>query len=278
MKDIIEKRGGCTIHHGTYSDRIYVMSYVSSEAEMMLDYVRKLGKEKDYGKIIVKARELDRVLFRDAGFTKEGEIDGYYKGINTCLFMAKYLKPDRRRVREKAKILDAIDQVKDKKMNLDSFKWPSYSFRRLSEEDIEQMVKIYEEVFESYPFPIYDPSYIKKTMTKDCQYYGVFDQERLIGLSTCEINYKEKNVEMTDFAVLPAYRGHKLAKALLIIMEKAMVEEGISTHYTIARSQSLPMNVTFSSLGYHYGGTLWNNTQIAGNIESMNIWVKQINH
>jgi putative beta-lysine N-acetyltransferase len=278
MKDIIEKKGGFTIHHGTYSDRIYVMSYGPSEAKMMLEFVRKLGKEKDYGKIIIKAREEDRVLLLDAGFTKEGEIDGYYNGINTCLFMAKYLKPDRRRVREKAKILDTIDQVKEKRMNLDSFKGPSYSFRRLCEEDIEQMVKVYEEVFESYPFPIYDPSYIKKTMAMDCQYYGVFDQELLIGLSTCEINYKEKNVEMTDFAVLPSYRGHKLAKSLLMNMEKAMVQEGISTHYTIARSQSLPMNMTFSSLGYHYGGTLWNNTQIAGNIESMNIWVKQINH
>ncbi|PKM56803.1 MAG: putative beta-lysine N-acetyltransferase [Firmicutes bacterium HGW-Firmicutes-3] len=278
MIDNIDIKDGFTIHHGTYSDRIYVMSYVSSEAEMMLDYVRKLGKEKDYGKIIVKARELDRVLFRDAGFTKEGEIEGYYKDTNACHFMAKYLKPDRRGVREKARILDTIDQAKEKKMNLDDFKWPSYTFRRLGEADIGQMIKVYEEVFKSYPFPIYDPNYIKGTMIEHCQYFGVFDQERLIGLSTCEINYKEKNVEMTDFAVLPAYRGHKLAKALLIIMEKAMVEEGISTHYTIARSQSLPMNVTFSSLGYHYGGTLWNNTQIAGNIESMNIWVKQINY
>ncbi len=276
MKDTIEKKDGFTIHHGTYSDRIYVMSYNSSETKMMLDYVRKLGKDKEYGKIIIKAREADRVLLLNAGFTKEGEIEGYYKGTNPCLFMVKYLKPDRRGVRKKAKILDGIDKAKEKKTNLDGFEWPDYAFRSLGEEDIEQMIKVYEEVFQSYPFPIYDPNYIKKTMMEDCQYFGVFDQESLIGLSTCEINHKEKNVEMTDFAVLPTYRGHKLAKALLIIMEKAMLEQGISTHYTIARSQSLPMNMTFSSLGYHYGGTLWNNTQIAGNIESMNIWVKQI--
>ncbi|MDF1617192.1 putative beta-lysine N-acetyltransferase [Petrocella sp. FN5] len=276
MKDTIEKKEGITIHHGTYSDRIYVMSYDPEQAKMMLDYVRKLGKEKDYGKIIIKAREIDRELLQGAGFSKEGEIEGYYSGTNHCLFMAKYLKADRRGVRKKAKILDTIDKAKEKKVELDRFKWPSYTFRRLGEEDIGQMIKVYEEVFETYPFPIYDPDYIRKTMMEHCQYFGVFDQEGLIGLSTCEINHKEKNVEMTDFAVLPSYRGHKLAKALLITMEKAMAQEGISTYYTIARSQSLPMNMTFSSLGYHYGGTLWNNTQIAGNIESMNIWVKQI--
>jgi len=278
MIDNIDIKDGFTIHHGTYSDRIYVMSYDPTQAKRMLDYVRKLGKDKEYGKIIIKAREADRVLLLDAGFTKEGEIDGYYNGVNTCLFMVKYLKSDRRGVRQKAKILDGIDQAKEKKMNQDDFIWPSYSFRRLGEEDIGQMIKVYEEVFKSYPFPIFDPDYIKLTMIESCQYHGAYDQENLIGLSTCEINHKEKNVEMTDFAVLPAYRGHKLATALLMIMEKAMVEQGITTHYTIARSQSLPMNITFSSLGYHYGGTLWNNTQIAGKIESMNIWVKQINH
>lgn len=276
MIDIIEKKDGFTLHHGMDSDRIYVMSYDPSHSKTMLDYVRKLGKEKDYGKIIVKAREADRELLLDAGFTKEGEIQGYYKGTTTCLFMVKYLKPDRRGVRQKAKILNAIDKAKEKKIDQDTYKLPNYTFRLLSEKDIGQMIKVYEDVFDSYPFPIYNSDYIKKTMMADCQYYGVFDQEDLIGLSTCEINHKEKNVEMTDFAVLPSYRGHNLAKALLVIMEKAMIEKGISTHYTIARSQSLPMNMTFSSLGYEYSGTLWNNTQIAGNIESMNIWVKQI--
>lgn len=34
------------------------------------------------------------------------------------------------------------------------------------------------------------------------------------------------------------------------------------------------MNVTFSKLNYNYGGTLINNTNISGDLESMNVWYK----
>jgi hypothetical protein len=34
------------------------------------------------------------------------------------------------------------------------------------------------------------------------------------------------------------------------------------------------MNITFAKCGYIFGGTLINNTQISGSIESMNLWHK----
>jgi hypothetical protein len=34
------------------------------------------------------------------------------------------------------------------------------------------------------------------------------------------------------------------------------------------------MNVTFARCGYRFAGTLINNTQISGRIESMNVWYK----
>jgi hypothetical protein len=36
------------------------------------------------------------------------------------------------------------------------------------------------------------------------------------------------------------------------------------------------MNITFAKAGYAYGGRLHNNTNIAGNIESMNVWYKSL--
>jgi len=32
------------------------------------------------------------------------------------------------------------------------------------------------------------------------------------------------------------------------------------------------MNITFAKAGYRYAGTLVNNTDISGTIESMNVW------
>ncbi|MFH1725408.1 MAG: putative beta-lysine N-acetyltransferase, partial [Elusimicrobiota bacterium] len=45
---------------------------------------------------------------------------------------------------------------------------------------------------------------------------------------------------------------------------------------TIARAVSFGMNIAFARVGYSFGGTLWNNTNISGNIESMNIWHKRL--
>jgi hypothetical protein len=58
-------------------------------------------------------------------------------------------------------------------------------------------------------------------------------------------------------------------------MEQELAKAGCQTFYTIARLHSLPMNKTFMNMAYRYSGTLINNTQIMGKIESMNVWYKK---
>ena len=36
------------------------------------------------------------------------------------------------------------------------------------------------------------------------------------------------------------------------------------------------MNITFARQGYAFSGTLYNNTNISGNLESMNVWHKPL--
>jgi putative beta-lysine N-acetyltransferase len=83
---------------------------------------------------------------------------------------------------------------------------------------------------------------------------------------------------MTDFATLPHFRGKGLATALLVDMENEMKNQKIRTLFTIARALSPGMNITFARCGYKYSGTLINNTQIFGHIESMNVWYKHIDY
>ena len=59
-------------------------------------------------------------------------------------------------------------------------------------------------------------------------------------------------------------------------MEKAMQQQGITSRFTIARLISSAMNKSFLTAGYLYGGTLINNTNISGSIESMNVWYKNL--
>ncbi len=70
--------------------------------------------------------------------------------------------------------------------------------------------------------------------------------------------------------------GNGYALFLLIHMEQEMTRLGFRTAYTIARAQSTGMNITFAKLNYDHGGTLVNNTNISGQIESMNVWYKAL--
>ncbi len=81
---------------------------------------------------------------------------------------------------------------------------------------------------------------------------------------------------MTDFAVLPEYRGHRLAYFLLQKMEQHLTEQKYQTVYTIARLNSPGMNKTFINHGYRFSGVLTNNTNISGQIESMNVYYKKL--
>ena len=67
-----------------------------------------------------------------------------------------------------------------------------------------------------------------------------------------------------------------LATHLLAKMEKAIRRIGIKTAFTIARAYSFGMNITFAKHGYTYAGPLVNNTQISGDLQSMNVWHKRL--
>jgi lysine 2,3-aminomutase len=108
------------------------------------------------------------------------------------------------------------------------------------------------------------------------QYFGVWHNSKLVGISSAEVDVINKNAEMTDFAVLPEYRGQNLAFRLLLTMEQKMKIANIKTAYTIARLKELGMNKTFLKSGYKYSGTLLNNTNIGGQIESMNVFYKHL--
>ena len=141
-------------------------------------------------------------------------------------------------------------------------------------QDADDVSRLYCSLFESYPFPIHDAAYIKKTMQSHIVYYVIRDQNRIVAASSAERDFDSSIVELTDFATLPEYRGRQCALNLLMLMEKDMVQEKMRCMFTIARALSPGMNIVFAKNNYIYGGALINNTCLSGNIESMNVWYK----
>jgi putative beta-lysine N-acetyltransferase len=142
--------------------------------------------------------------------------------------------------------------------------------------DAERISKIYQKVYMSYPFPIDDPEYIAETMEGDFDYFCIEKGNKMVALSSFELFKNSNSVEMTDFATLPDFRGNGYAGILLQKMELQTKKKNFKTAFTVARAVSVGMNITFAKNGYIYGGRLTNNTNISGNIESMNVWYKKL--
>jgi putative beta-lysine N-acetyltransferase len=275
IMDKTENLGQSTIQHGPESNRVYLMHLWPSDFPGIIDQLDTLAKNNGYTKLFVKVPSRYGAAFRMAGYETEALVPGFFNGADDALFLVKYQDADRRNPNsDEMKVFQELllSKVNSEIPELDD----SHILRLLAPEDTDEMVKVFAQVFDSYPFPIFDPEFLKKEMSEETRYFGVFQDGKLVGISSAECNDSLRNAEMTDFAVLPSQRGKKIAIHLLRAMENHLKDNGFKSFYTIARLKSPSMNKTFMNNGYRYTGTLVNNTHIAGQIESMNVWYKTV--
>ncbi len=276
-QDTIELYQGSIIQHGKYNDRIYVIKVVGELSNAYPSDLIALAKQHNYSKIFAKIPERYSDIFIAAGFQQEARIPDFYSDGEASLFMGYFLQD----ARADESSLDRIEEIlaaalaKRANKRRDDLK-QGLSIRCCNQTDVPELANIYQQTFQSYPFPIHDPDYIRATMESHVAYFGIAANNRLVAVASAEMDKQESNVEMTDFATLPEWNGNGLAQILLSRMEEEMKHKGIRTAYTIARAMSAGVNTVFSKAGYQFGGRLKNNTNISGSIESMNVWHKKL--
>jgi len=275
--DTIIAKEGTVIQHGPLNDRVYLMKLGPGIVQFTLEKAEALAKEHGYSKIFAKVPASAREVFAERGYTVEAIMPGFLNGREDGYFFAKYLDPGRREPAD----ADIIEDVLAAALaHTDACRScplpPGFTIRPAGTEDAPALAALYGSVFETYPFPIHDPGYIRETMQSHIYYYCAVREGRIIAASSAETDRDSQSVEMTDFATHPSYRGMGLCSALLATMEGDMQTEGMRTAYTIARAAMYPINITFARVGYEFGGTLRNNTNICGSFESMNVWYKRL--
>ncbi len=276
--DIIENLGNSVIQHGQHNDRIYLMKMGDENPQETLQCLEQLAKENEYSKIFAKVPDQVVEDFQSAGFISEAKVPNLGENNEEIHFMGKFLDKKRFEVVQES-LLNKNLEIALKKAD-DPFNkslMAKFECQACGVEDIEEMAEVYAQVFETYPFPIHETDFLKESMEGDTRFFGIRNaKNELVAVSSAEMDPSSRSAEMTDFATLPDYRGFSLASHLLSEMEQNIVDEGIETGFTIARAASIGMNVTFAKGGYEYSGTLRNNTNISGDIESMNVWYKKL--
>ncbi|TEB05472.1 N-acetyltransferase YodP [Pelotomaculum schinkii] len=269
----------CRILVSPYNRRITVYEFNLTRdhaAGEMVELLAGKALENGLDKIWLKSKTGYMNAFAGAGMKLEAAIPGYYKGKETALVFALYLSNQRQtpsHARGKELVDQLVSKFKDgtvKRIIPDgiTFKWGE-------KEHCPALARLYRKVFTTYPFPVFDPDYLKSTIAQDSTYYiTAWHNRELIAASSAEINRPQQNAEMTDFATLPQWRGHGLASFLLEQMETRLKGERFRCLYTIARSSSIGMNSVFVNAGYGYYGVLIKNCNIGVGFEDMNVWAK----
>jgi putative beta-lysine N-acetyltransferase len=276
MNDKTTKIGDSVIQHGNYNDRIYLMKLSPGDFPNIIDELNRMAQDNGYSKIFAKLPQYAKDAFITNGFIVEASIPNFYNG-HQAFFISKFFDEQRSQNDKSIETNKVLEEAQKRSTGKSNVLEPGtgFSHRICSIKDAPQMAEVYKRVFETYPFPIYDPSYIQSTMEENnVIYFGIWHHNKIIALSSAEIDIGSGSAEMTDFATLPDYMGQGFSFFLLQLMESVVSKRQIKTAYTIARALSFGMNITFAKMGYIYSGTLVNNTNISGNLESMNVWYK----
>lgn len=278
-REVVEGRDfNCRVLVSPYNRRITVYEFNLLRDDGAGEMVRALaGKAAAHGldKIWLKSQSRWKDAFSNSGMKLEATIPGYYKGKEPALIYTMYLSA-RRQTPSNGKGADLVRKLASgPKAGAGKRALPAGITLKWGEAGhCPSLARLYGRVYATYPFPVFDPGYLKYTMDHDVYYITAWHNEELVAAASAEINRPEENAEMTDFATLPGWRGRGLASFLLARLESRLKREGLRCLYTIARSSSAGMNKVFASAGYDFHGVLVNNCNIGGGFEDMNVWSK----
>ncbi len=258
-----------------YNSRLKLSGY-EGDLTLAAQDLHKAAEEYRVGKIIVYATVADTSGLCAAGFTEEGQIHGFFRGIDAHCLVA-YHDPERGLPRDSERadmIIRDVSMLKPR----DRGDISSFSLRRARREDAAMLARFYADIFgDDYPTPISEQSYLEEAMKTDTVFWLATAGGRLAAAASLETDKKNNNAEITDCAVQSEFRGMGLMGALVEQLEAHAAKEEIGCLYSLARALLPGINALLFTAGYNICGRLVNNCYICGELEDMNIWVKKNN-
>lgn len=260
------------------NSRVKIIKFYTMSVQNIKRLIHFVSRQR-LGKIICNCdiEYLDN--FTKAGFELEGKIDGYFKGKD-AFCMSYFINKNRRLYSEHSKEDLILRQSLNKK---DTFIYNSsnfnYHIRNAAESDIKNMIKLFSQIFSTYPSEIFNEDYLRNTLNKKVLYKVAVDNDsRIIGIASADLDRENLNAEITDCVTHPHYRNKGILSNIIYSLELELKKMGFITLYSLSRAIHPSINLVLSKQGYTFRGKLINNCNICGGFENMNIWVKNINN
>ncbi|TCP68553.1 putative beta-lysine N-acetyltransferase [Baia soyae] len=256
-------------------DRLRVDDYRGNVFSIM-KRIEEIAKQYHFTKVFVKARSEDWQSFVSRGYMLEGIFKGYFNGSD-AYSVALYFSLERRTSDHWIKENEILQKVQTHPMTSDPKEFSSnYHMRLAIEEDAEQLANLYNTIFQFYPTPMNDETYVRNAIENGTIFYVVESEDQIVSAASAELNTTYNNAEITDCATLSEHRRHGFIKNLILSLESELKQRSIFCVYSLARSLSFGMNMAFHQLGYEYTGRLTKNCNIHDKFEDMSLWTKDL--
>jgi putative beta-lysine N-acetyltransferase len=276
--DRIETIKGSLLQHGHHNNRIYLMRLnTGRDIQLLIESLDRLARDKGYAKILAKIPATTWDAFKQAGFTKEAFVPGFFRGETDACFAAKFFTPLKQQAQPAKEHFIADRAGRADPLSAEQQETgASWYMEACEPSDVPEMCGIYRRIFKTYPFPIHEQDHLRHMMRAGARYFCIRAEEKIAALAAAEIDRQSQTAEMTDFGTLPGQRGQGFAGRLLRRLDRAAGGAGVRTAYTIARADAAGINKIFANSGYRYAGLLRRNSQISGRIRDMTVWYKHL--
>jgi len=273
IEEIQIKNGSARIKFDEFNQRVKILSFKGDLGDLMNQLTSYYNKGV-IDKIFSIIPNEDIHVYKEQGFIIEAKIDQFLNG-QPAYFLSKFLATERKMSmhlpEEEEVLIRSREYISEDYINTT---YEKYTIRDVRKEDADELAKLYDEVFETYPSPLNDPSYIQFAMDHNVFFKVAVYENKIVSAASADMDPINLNAEMTDCATSNSYRGHGLIGHLIFELEKDLKSRDYKVLYSTARAISTGMNIVFAKHDYVYGGRLINHCHICGQFENMNIWCK----
>lgn len=274
MTDTMELIGNSLVQHGPGNDRASLLRLHPDDAAGIVDTLEELACSQGYSKVCVRIPSWETPRFVRGGYHLEAAIPRFYAEGGSYCFMAKYLSQERKTERQPLLVREVLVAADAQQRGAVTRLPASCALRLALKQDADQMAHLYRAAFTNRPTLLHDPARIRGAMRESSLFFGVWQGESLVALCCASVDSASYSAELSDFATLPEFRGQGLAQHLVQQTEGHLHTMGIRSLFALTGAYSFAMNLTLARNGYHFGGTLTNDNNSYGQLESVNLWHK----
>ncbi len=266
-----------TLFLDQYNQRIKILQYSANDFSKMIMKIRWIAEANGFDKIFCMASRQEWQNFLRYGYVLEAVIKYYLNGEDAYV-MSKFRSQERltsANLMEETHLIEEI-MIQDNNDEHERELPPTYKIRMATNADIQNLISLYQEIFETYPSPLIHNDYFESIFQTDSIFALCEENGQIVAAASAELSPQYKAAELTDCATRKNARGLGIMTHILKFLEVELKKRDYHCAYTMARARSYGMNNVFYRLNYEFLGRLINNCDIYGTYEDMNIWANNL--